>query len=119
MLAEYDLPLFLWPEAIAYAVYLKNRSPTRALDNITPDEAWNRKPDVSSLYEFGSPCWVLRQDGKNQKLTSKPHPFRFTGLSDESRAWRYYNPESRRIQTSRNVKFSIEDPEPTEFPVQF
>ncbi|KAF5378035.1 hypothetical protein D9757_011525 [Collybiopsis confluens] len=113
MLAEHDLPLFLWPEAVAYAVYLKNRSPTRALDrDITPDEAfWKKKPDVSTLREFGSPCWVLRQDGKNQKLTSKSRPFHFTGLSDESRAWRYFNPESRKIQTSRNVIFNTKEVE--------
>ena len=57
MLAEYDLPLFLWPEAVAYATYLKNHSPTHALDSdITPEEAfWNWKPDVSTLHEFGSP----------------------------------------------------------------
>ncbi|KIK58705.1 hypothetical protein GYMLUDRAFT_245800 [Collybiopsis luxurians FD-317 M1] len=111
MLAEYDLPLFLWPEAVAYAIYLKNCSPTQALDkDITPDEAfWKKKPDISALREFGSPCWVLRQDGQNQKLTSKSQPFQFTGLSDELHAWRYYNPESRKIQTSQNVTFNFDD----------
>ena len=111
MLAEHNLPLFLWPEAVAYATYLKNRSPTRALDEpITPDEAfWGRKPDASTLQEFGSPCWVLRQDGKQGKLVSKTHSFIFTGLSDESRAYRYYNPESRQIQTSRNVIFTLDN----------
>ncbi|KAG6825779.1 hypothetical protein H0H93_000315, partial [Arthromyces matolae] len=29
----------------------------------------------------------------------------FMGLSDESRAWRYYNPETRKVSTSRNVIF--------------
>ena len=102
MLAEHNLPLFLWPEAVAYATYLKNRSLTRALDDpITPDEAfWSKKPDVSTLQEFGSQCWVLQQDGKQGKLVSKARPFIFTGLTDESRAYRYYNPDSRQIQTS-------------------
>lgn len=77
MLAEYNLPLFLWLEAVTYTVYLKNHSPTHVLDqDITPDEAcWKKKPDVSTLYKFGTPCWVLQQDGKNQKLTLKSHPF--------------------------------------------
>jgi len=120
MLAAHNLPLFLWPEAVAYATFLKNRSPTRALvDPITPDEAfWGKKPDVSTLQEFGSPCWVLRQDGKQGKLNLKTRPFIFTGLTDESRAWRYYNPDARTIQTSRNITFAADTPaESSEFPV--
>jgi hypothetical protein len=105
MLAAYNLPLFLWPEAVAYATYLRNRSPTRALGTeITPDEAfWGKKPNVASLQEFGTPCEVLQQDGKGAKIGPKTKPYIFTGLSDESRAWRYYNPDTRRILTSRNI----------------
>ncbi|KAJ3765020.1 hypothetical protein FB446DRAFT_795471 [Lentinula raphanica] len=42
-------------------------------------------------------------------MTSKSCPFHFTSISDESRAWRYYNPEARRIQTSRNITFISQD----------
>jgi transposase InsO family protein len=39
MLFSADLPKFLWPEAVAYSTYLKNRNPTRALKNFkTPHE---------------------------------------------------------------------------------
>jgi hypothetical protein len=119
MLAEHNLPLFLWPEAVAYTTFLKNRSPTRALtDPITPDEAfWKKKPDVSTLQEFGSPCWVLKQDGKPGKLFLKTRPFIFTGLTDESRTWRYYNPGAHTIQTSRNITFAPDTPaESSEIP---
>jgi hypothetical protein len=34
-LAQYDLPRFLWQEAVAYITYLRNRSLTRALADST------------------------------------------------------------------------------------
>jgi hypothetical protein len=108
MLAARNIPLFLWPEAVAYATYLKNRSPTRALsDKMTPDEAfWGKKPNVAALQEFGTPCEVLIQDGKSSKLGVKTRSCIFVGLSDESRAWRYYNPNTRQVLTSRNIIFT-------------
>jgi hypothetical protein len=119
MLAAHNLPLFLWPEAVAYATYLKNRSPTRALGTaITPDEAfWGKKPNVGMLQEFGTPCEVLQQHGKNAKIGVKTKGFIFTGLSDESRAWRYYNPTTRKIQTSRNVTFIDANIDSSEIPL--
>ena len=37
MIKAHNVPHFLWPEAIMYATYLKNRSPTRAIkDDKTP-----------------------------------------------------------------------------------
>ncbi len=107
MLEEHHLLKFLWPEAVAYAMYLKNQSPTRAIkDDLTPEEVfWGTKPDISTLQEFGVKCWVLQQDNKRSKLDLKSREFIFTGLTDESRAWRYDNSHFRQSQTSRNVIF--------------
>ncbi|KAM0011978.1 putative RNA-directed DNA polymerase [Helianthus debilis subsp. tardiflorus] len=41
MLHERQLPSFLWAESVATAVYVLNRSPTKALVNQTPLEAWS------------------------------------------------------------------------------
>ncbi|KAJ2965493.1 hypothetical protein NUW54_g14102 [Trametes sanguinea] len=106
MLFEANLPTNLWPEAVNYAVYLKNRAPTRALPNKTPFEAfWGHKPNVSHLREFGAPCWVLRQDTSLHKLARKSRLCRFLGFSEESRAYRLYDPATRQVITSRNVIF--------------
>ncbi|KAJ2955432.1 hypothetical protein NUW54_g14737 [Trametes sanguinea] len=89
MLFAHDLPTFLWPEAVSYTIYLANRSPTRALPNQTPFEAfWGRKPNVAHLQEFGADCWVLRQDTALHKLARKSRPCKFMGFSEESRAYR-------------------------------
>ncbi len=110
LLFEHDLPTFLWPEAVSYVIYLINRSPTRALPDKTPFEAfWGRKPDVSHLQEFGTDCWVLRQDTQLHKLARKSKPCKFVGFSEESRAYRYYNPATRQVLTSRNVIMSDSD----------
>ncbi|KAJ3532326.1 hypothetical protein NM688_g7442 [Phlebia brevispora] len=111
MIFARDVPSYLWPYVMEYQVYLKNRSPTRALGAVTPYEAfWKKKPDLSSLQEFGVRCWVLRQDGANHKLQEKSRVFIFTGMSEETRAYRYYNPATRQVLTSRNVVFEKDDP---------
>lgn len=39
MLHEKGIPYFLWAEAVLTAVYILNKCPTKALNNITPSEA--------------------------------------------------------------------------------
>jgi hypothetical protein len=111
MLVAHNLPHFLWPEAVSYAVYIINRSPTTSLaGNITPYEAfWGIKPDVSTLQEFGTECWVLAQGQLQSKLAPKSKPYRFVGISEDSRAWRYHAPKTRKVLASRNVVFQTAD----------
>jgi len=53
ILTSAKLPIRLWGEAIMTVTYLKNRSPTTALNKITPYEAWHgKKPDLSYLHTF-------------------------------------------------------------------
>ena len=50
MLIDAKLPKAFWAEAVSTAVYLKNRSPSKSLDNMTPYEAWHgSKPVASNL----------------------------------------------------------------------
>src|SRR5271168_3746305 len=67
MLHASGLPKFLWGEAINHAVYLKNRTATKALDGKTPYEAFHgTKPNLRGLPEFGSQVWV--HDTSESKL---------------------------------------------------
>lgn len=46
----------LWAETVNTSAYILNRSPTKAVRNKTPYEAWyTKKLDVSNLKFF---CWV-------------------------------------------------------------
>lgn len=124
MIIASGLSWHMWPEAVNYAFYLKNISPTSALNgDITPFEAFtHRKPDISNIHEFGAKIWVLQQDGKVHKLMAKAQQFIFVGLSEHSRGFRYYMAGQRAVQISRNVIF--QDPKtvndeyivPTPFP---
>ncbi|CAL8161835.1 unnamed protein product [Prunus armeniaca] len=55
MMKKNKLPYKFWGEAVNTAIYIQNRCPTKALDNITPFEAFSgRKPGVKHLRVFGS-----------------------------------------------------------------
>src|SRR5579859_4810537 len=114
MLIAKGLPAFLWPEAVAHAAYIRNRSPTKALNGITPLEGWTgKKPDVSHFKEFGCDVWVLDQGVKGSKLAPKSRKMKFMGFVDGAKAIRYYDPSARTIKISRNVIFN-ENEEPKE-----
>ena len=54
MLSDLKLPKRFWAEALPTATYLHNRSPTNAVQKMTPYEAWmGMKPNVSHLRVFG------------------------------------------------------------------
>ena len=58
MLLNSKLPKKFWGEAISTAVYLKNRTPVKAL-NKTPFEVWHgKKPKVNHLRVFGSDAYA-------------------------------------------------------------
>ena len=48
MLIDAKLPKAFWAEAVSIAVYLKNRSPSKSLYNMTPYEAWHGSKSVAS-----------------------------------------------------------------------
>ena len=59
MLCESGVPKNFWAEALATAVYLRNRCPTKAVTGMTPFEAWNGdKPTVDHLKVFGCMCYA-------------------------------------------------------------
>jgi hypothetical protein len=107
MIFAKQAPKILWPEAVAYACYIKNRTPTRALGaDMTPFEAFfGKKPDIRRLEEFGKKCWVQVPDQRRTKLEPKSEQHIFTGIAPHAKAWRFYNVHTRHIQTSRNVIF--------------
>ncbi|HEV7736915.1 MAG TPA: reverse transcriptase domain-containing protein [Chlamydiales bacterium] len=110
MIFAKNLPKSLWPEAVGYACYIKNRSPVRALENMTPYEALLReKPNIERLEEFGTRCWVMVPDERRTKLEPTAECHVFTGINEYSKSWRYWNTRSNKIQSSRNITFDLTD----------
>ena len=72
MLIGAKLPRRFWGEALATAVYLRNRSPTKAISGLTPYEGWTgRKPAVNHLRVFGCVAYAHIAKELRRKLDSK------------------------------------------------
>ncbi|TXG72550.1 hypothetical protein EZV62_001129 [Acer yangbiense] len=106
MLSEKKIPKTFWPEAVNWTVYILNRSPTLVVKNITPEEAWSGiKPSVEHFRVFGCLAHVHVPDAKRTKLEDKSIACVLLGVSEESKAYRLYNPIAKKIITSRDVVF--------------
>ena len=91
------------------ATYILNRCPTKALQSITPYEAWHgKKPSIGHLRVFGCLAYALVPMQQRRKLDDKAVKCIFVGYSAESKGYRLYHPQSKRILISRDVVF-VED----------
>jgi len=101
-----DLPQFLWAEAAQFAIWVKNRTPTKALGNVTPyEKLTGRKPNLAGLPEWGQRVWVHNDSGS--KLDARATAARWVGYdADSTHAHRIYWPDTQRISVERNVRFT-------------
>jgi len=106
MMFHPNLSVNFWAEAANTAVYLKNRSPTTALDVITPYECLsNRKPDVAHLQAFGCIAFVHVPSDQRKKLDRKSRKVIFVGYPDGTKGYKLYDPVSCMFLRSRDVVF--------------
>lgn len=109
MLSEKYIPKTFWPEAVRWAVYVLNRCPTISVKSVTPEEAWSGvKPSVEHFRVFGCMSHVHVPDAKMTKLENKSVKCILLGVSEESKAYRLYDPINKRIIVSRDVIFEEE-----------
>ena len=110
MVKSQQLPHAFWLEAVMCATYILNRCPTKALQSITPYEAWHgKKPSIGQL----ACIWLLglcfsAYATTPQELDDKAVKCIFVGYSAESKGYRLYHPQPKRILISRDVVF-VED----------
>ena len=99
------MPAKFWGEAVVTAVHLLNRSPTKSLQGKTPYEAWyGRAPVVAHLRVYGCLCFA-KELNQVRKLDDRSRPGVFLGYADGAKAYRVYDPVSRRVLVSRDVIF--------------
>lgn len=91
MLQDSGLEKHFWAEAANTAVYLKNRSPTKAVMGLTPEEAWtSKKTNVAHLRVFG--CLAYAVSDKCRKLDPRSKKYVFVGYCDTSKGYRLVDP---------------------------
>jgi hypothetical protein len=105
LLKQRGLPVVFWGEAVVTAIYILNRSPTKALNGRTLYEAWHgRKPVVSHLWVFG--CLTFGKElGHIGKLDDRSLPGVFIGYAEGSKAYRILDPGTHRVRTTCDVVF--------------
>ena len=77
---------------------------------MTPEEAWSgRKPAVNHFKIFGCIAYAHIPDQKRKKLDDKAEKCVFFGVSDASKAYKLFNPFTKKVVTSRDVVFYEEN----------
>src|SRR5216684_1026846 len=106
MLSDAKLPKGYWFDALEYAVTLRNVSPTQALTDMTPEEAWSgNKPDISHLRIFGCHAFMHVLKEHRHKLASRSMECTFLGYAHNYSAYHLVHRHSQCIFESRDVVF--------------
>ncbi|GAU28453.1 hypothetical protein TSUD_55040 [Trifolium subterraneum] len=106
MINARNVPKRFWPEAVKWATYVMNRSPTPSVKDMTPEEAWSGKtPSVHYFKTFGCLAHAYVHDSQRKKLDNKSKKCVLLGVSEESKAYKLYDPIDKKIIISRDVIF--------------
>nr|GEZ89007.1 retrovirus-related Pol polyprotein from transposon TNT 1-94 [Tanacetum cinerariifolium] len=106
MLIFSKAPLFLWAEAVSTTRYTQNHSLIPLRYNKTPYELmYEKKPDLSYLYVFGSLCYPTNDSGGLGKLKAKTDIGIFVGYAPAKKAFQIYNKRTRIVQETIHVTY--------------
>uniref|UniRef100_A0AAV1TY94 Integrase catalytic domain-containing protein n=1 Tax=Peronospora matthiolae TaxID=2874970 RepID=A0AAV1TY94_9STRA len=105
MLFACGLPLSFWGDAAEYAVYILNRSPSKAnMGRQSPLQMLTKSiPDLSDIVAFCSPCTVYR-DASNKSLGERGKQGIIIGKSDEMKGYRVYLPREKTVIVTQHVR---------------
>ena len=105
MIFASGLPLYFWGDAVQYATYVLNRSPSSANPKrMSPLEVLTEKtPNISDIVVFGSPCTVYRSPGK-KAWKARAEVGMIIGKHDETKGYKVFIPRDRVVVTTQHVK---------------
>ena len=108
MLTNAKLPHKFWGEALSTAIYLRNRSPTKAVKEMTPYEAWTtKKPSVGHIRMFGCDAYAHVPKDERGKLDPKAKKSIFVGYGEEeTKGYLLYDAVHAKIMFSQDVMFN-------------
>ena len=99
-----------WPEAVEWTSHISNRSPTSVNNGKTPQELWTGKlSSVEHFRVFGCTGYVHIHDNKRNKFDDKSAKCHFLDISQKSKAYKLYNPQTKKVVTSRDVVFNEQE----------
>ena len=102
MLKANNFPNEYWAEFVNCEAYILNRCPTKVVMNRVPVEAWNgTNKVVTHMRVFGCVAYAHVPDQLRKKLDNKGEKCIFIGYSDESKAYKLYNPSPKKLIISK------------------
>jgi hypothetical protein len=105
-LTDTDLPQSFWFNTLQYAVAIHNVTPTCALDDMVPKEAWGRdKPNISSFHIFGCKAFVHVLEKHHSKLTVWLLICTFLGYVQNQKAYKLLNQSTHCLIECHDVVF--------------
>jgi hypothetical protein len=107
MLLDAQLHSWFWPFAAQHAVYLKNRTPHKALPpDKTPFELWTgRRPNLAHLQIFGSHCTAKIVNQHLAKFDPRGEHGRFLGFPPNTKGYLFWSSESRTVRVRHDLIF--------------
>lgn len=111
LMLQMNVPKKYWSHGVLAATYLINRLPSRVLSFKSPLEVLlHRKLNISHLRVFGCVCYVHRQAKYRDKLDARAIRCVFLGYSSTQKGYKCYDPSSKKIFISRDVRFDESKP---------
>ncbi|GJW17649.1 putative ribonuclease H-like domain-containing protein [Tanacetum coccineum] len=106
MLADSFLPNTFWAEAVSTACYVLNRVLVTKPHNKTPYELLTGKiPIISYIRPFGCHVTILNTIEHLGKFAGKSNEGFLVGYSLQSKAFRVYNLETKRVEENLHITF--------------
>ena len=106
MLKGRNLSNEYWAEAVVCAIYVINRSPTKSVMNRVPKQAWSGMYcSISHLRVFVYVAYAHVLKERRDKLDDKSEKCIFIGYSEQSKAYKLYNPVTKKTIISKDVVF--------------
>jgi hypothetical protein len=104
MVFTVNLEFQFWGDALHYACYFLNRTPSRTNPGrMSPIEMLTgKKQDLSRAVIFGSSCTVRVKSGKTWPKRAKPG--KIIGISEETKGYKVFIPEDRVVVASQHVQ---------------
>jgi len=106
MLKANNLSNEYWSEEFACSVYILKFSPTNSLKNKVPKEAWSgMKSSVFYFKVVGCVAYAHVPKELTRKLDDRSEKYIFVVYSEYSKAYKMYNPITKKLIVIRDVKF--------------
>ena len=93
-------------EAVGTTIYIINQCPTESVKKNVHQESWTcMNHSVSHLNFFGCVAYAHIPDEMRRKLDKKGQKCIFVGYSEDTKAYKLYDPVTRKVIISRDVQF--------------